>query len=623
MKDLLKFFGWIFPLAALAAVPGGTSLGFDPEKQPDAVASAYFAPENSFLFRMRNPDGSYREFQRNFDRPDALWSMYGWRGKIAGDLVSIQSPVAAKGAEPDCRYVFRKGRLVSFVEKGVRRDYAYETPRMPTAGGMPQVFGDQSRPVGASKAKETHPRTVDRKVTRELAKKWAGSGRLRVPFDNPNANGFLYMTVVLCATFLFFTRFRWVKILGGVLFVLGSAALVATASRGSFLALAVGLAPVALLKFRTVIRSKAVWILAAVVLVGAAGWFAARGSHLLTRGFSGKSRWSNEARLELWATAPKMMADAPGGWGDLHVGRASLDWYQALDEVSLNGSLMNDHFTLMVGAVRGGRFLYLFLWFGLLGVLGYTAVRSRNGVALGFAGAVFVAGWFNPVYDVPWLWILPGVGGALFLCTRPWRAWRPRAVGGVLGACALAAWGTLAGIEAWGASRPDAEGGPVHVEGNRVCVCGRNPQVWIVDDGRMLGGVMACKDIRGYYVHDPKAPPVGYVRRVADLPERKIRRLVLAGTACADWLKAFSERVEKTGVEALKLLPEELVFITPPFSPSEVPPPYLASCRTKLVIGEFAARYDGEYADPPAWVKVVPGMELYLNGWMRYVLGVF
>ena len=64
------------------------------------------------------------------------------------------------------------------------------------------------------------------------------------------------------------------------------------------------------------------------------------------------------------------------------------------------------------------------------------------------------------------------------------------------------------------------------------------------------------------------------------------------------------------------------MFISPPFPPSALPEGFLKSCKVSIVIGEFTARYEPEYENPPPWVKVVPAMELYINGWMQYALGI-
>lgn len=598
---------------ALVAAPR-QRLGFDATNVA-SVASAYFVPESEILFRMRNPDGSYREFQRNFDHPDALWS-FDWRGRIKGERIYVTTGSNVVGGV--ARYVFDRGRLVLFEQGGQKHRFAYDAPRAPTAGGAPYFFGEEKSVARSSGSQGRHGARAaktgpSRQVQREIAKKWKTSGRLRWPFPNPNANGLLYLSLAFLVSYLFFRREAGARIAGGVLFLAACAALVMTASRGSFLAFALGLLPMGALQVRTLLKSKAAWILGGLVVLTAVGWFATHESRLLTRGFAGKSKWSNELRLEMWSTAPQMIAEAPGGWGDMHVGRAYMDWYQGLDEISLPGSLVNEHLTTLVRHGRLGRFLYLFAWLTALGLLGYTAIRTKKGVAFGMAVALAVAGWFNPVYENKLLLIVPTFVGIGFLCERPWRAWRPRPVFVLLGCAAVLACCTVLGIQAVGGAAKVKRGYPIRVEDGRVYVKGENPQVWIVDDGKALGGVLACKDIRRCYQRVTGVPSVGYVRRVEDLPE-KVHRLVLAGTAGDDWLQALS----KGGIAAQRNIPREVVFITPPFPPSALPEGFLKSCKVRIVVGEFTARYESDYADPPPWVQIVPGMELYLSDWMRY-----
>ncbi len=605
----------ILPLAALAA-PQREKLGFDPATQIDSAASIYFAPENQILFRMRNPDGSYREFQRNFDRPNDLWSVRGWRGKIKGDTVRIRSGEEVEGGKAE--YVFRKGSLVSFRQGDVKRDFELDKPRPPTGGTPPFVFGDEQKwgldGKGGKKAKKA-PRQLSKAAQKEVAKKWKKSGRLRIPFANPNENGMLFMTLAFLAAFLFFVPSMWVKAIGGILFAAACGGMVMASSRGAFLAFAVGLMPIVALRFKAIVRSKAVWVLCGVVLVGAVAWFATHESRLITRGFTKQSKWSNETRLEMWSTAPKMMAEAPDGWYHMHVGRAYLDWYQGLDEVSLAGSLINEHLTRLVSYSRLGRFMYIFGWLAALGLIGYVCWRKRNGVAVGLGIAMLVAGWFNPVYVNKLLWIVPAIALLVFLCDRSWRFCRLKPMAIVLGVAALVAVGVQFGLMAAGGGKP-ARGYPIHVDKGRIYVKGMNPQVWIADDGKALGGVLACKDIRGYYAYDPRTPSVGYVTRVKDLPDG-INRLVLAGDMGDKWMRMMS----KGGVDVQAKVPKEVVFISPPFPPSALPEGFLKSCKVSIVIGEFTARYEPEYANPPPWVKVVPAMELYITGWMQYALG--
>ncbi len=65
-------------------------------------------------------------------------------------------------------------------------------------------------------------------------------------------------------------------------------------------------------------------------------------------------------------------------------------------------------------------------------------------------------------------------------------------------------------------------------------------------------------------------------------------------------------------------MPKAIVFPSPPLPPQAVPELLLKSVKVRLVIGEFAAAFFEEYRNPPPWVKVVPGAELYVPNWMRW-----
>lgn len=608
----------LLPLATIGAT-GPERLGFDPTTSNGiaSAASIYFAPENALLFRMRSPDGAYREFQGSLDPKDpSLWSVRGWHGEIRGNLVLVETGRNVEGGI--AHYIFDRGRLVMFMQGGKKYEFPYALERSPTDGGPPYAFDAPAKPSGKRSAKggATRKKGLSSEVNRELSKKWAKSGRLQWPFPNPNDNGFLYLAIALLSTGFFFARPRVAKVIGAVIFVAASGALVMTASRGAFLAFAAGLAPAIFLNFRTLSRSKAFWTLACVVLLVAVGWFATHESRLLTRGFSKASKWSNDIRLEMWATAPTMVAEAPDGWGDMHVGRAYMDWYGGLTSVSLSASLVNDHLTRIVGYSRMGRFWYIFVWLASLSLMVYTALRSRRTVALGLAIALLVCGWFNAVMMNSVIRFTPWLILVAFIAERPWRHWRLKPACLVVLAAAVLSAVVLFAIYQIGSGRAK-RGYPIRVVDGQIRVKSAEPSIWVVDDGVALGGVFSCRDIRRFYVYNKAAPGVGYVRDIADLPGKGVRRLVLAGSACDEWMRHVSEG----GADARRNLPEEVIFISPPFPPSALPEGLFASCKVRLVVGEFVARYEAEYAVKRDWVTIVPAMELYIYGWMRYVVG--
>lgn len=600
---------------APAALPAAVErLGFDPATNAQEAASAYIAPESIVFYRMRLPNGNCYEFEHDFARPHVLRGPAGWKGRITGDDISVVSGPRLEGGR--AKFKFRLGRLVEFSQGKNKISFPYETPREATRGGAPVYVGDE---LSLSLPKDKAHKKAVSIAKGVMAGKWRKSGRLSWPSENPNVNGFLYASAAIFASFFFYMRRRAVKIAGAALFVAAFGATAATASRGALLALAVALAPGFLLHARQLLKSKAFWSVAVLAALVAGCWFATHDTRMFSRGF-GKGSWSNEVRLEMWKTAPAMMYEAPDGWGFTHVGRAYMDWHQPLDSISLPGSLMNDHLTRMAGWGDTGRYLYLFAWLAAFSLLGSLALRTKNAAPLGAVLLVAVATWFNPVSTAAVMWILPVATVALAALLRPWRGFRFGRCLSLLAASSALALGVLEIVKAAGAKEAARADVRIAARDGRVMVKASNPKIWIVDDGKALGGLLACKEIRAWYNVDPSAPAVGYVRSVEALPEGKIKRLVLGGKAGAEWMDMV---VKKIGGGARIELPGEVVFISPPFPPSALPSDFVEQCNAKIVVGEFAARWQKEYANPPPWAIVVPAMELYIPGWMRFAAGMY
>ena len=588
----------LFAGAALAA------LVLQAQPLTNGVALAYFAPENQLFYRMRYPGGGYREFQRDLNEPSRMTGAGGWRAKLApGGVITVTGP-GPKGPE---RWVFDRGRLVSCVRPGETNEVAYAEVRRPPEDAEPPFhFGSVQEKTLHRKSYAKTPRSI----RQLLGGKWRRSGRLSWPFENPNENGFLYCSLAILSLALTALRRRALRILGVGLAFAFLAPLLMTASRGSFLALAAGLVPLAAVRFRALVRSRWTYVALAAALALGAVWFGTHDSRLLTRGFRGKSSWSNEVRLEMWRMAAPMMVDAPGG-GKMNPGKAYLDWYEDFDRFTAPGSLMNDHLSKMVRLGWPLRAAYVFGWSVLLLGMLFTAFRTRRAVPAGVGVALAVAAWFNPLLVNRALWAVPAAALVLFVLDRPWRFARQWAW--AAGCAALVTVLSLATAVGLGLATPRPYGLPVFADGPRVSVGAKDPEAWVVDDGLSLGGAFACKEIRSGVLALPNVRSVGYVRACADLPARRIRRLVLGGEAGDEWLRAVS-----SDAKLRERLPAEVVFVSPPFPPSAIPPALFACARVKYVTGEFNARYDREFDAPPDFVEIVPAMELYLNGWIRY-----
>lgn len=121
-------------------------------------------------------------------------------------------------------------------------------------------------------------------------------------------------------------------------------------------------------------------------------------------------------RLRIWRDVPRMMRDAPGGWGIGNSGNAWTQYYQPLDTRYHYRTLVSSHFTWLVEFGWIGRFLYLLVW-GLLCAFAWRAASAseaapnRNLAAVtGGAWAVLgVSSLFSSVAEAPLLWVIPMV----------------------------------------------------------------------------------------------------------------------------------------------------------------------------------------------------------------------
>ena len=194
--------------------------------------------------------------------------------------------------------------------------------------------------------------------------------------------------------------------------------------------------------------------------------------------------------------------------------------------------------------------------------------------------------------------------------------WAPgHVVWGVAGGAVLSV-AVIVGLILWAGDEP-GYGPRVRCEDRgRILVGGAHPARWVVDDLQMLGHVMTGRDMRDWYVKHPGAPAVGYLNSVWRIPtDGRVHRLTLAGEAGKDYLKWL----KKKGYP--EKMPQSVVFLSPPFPPSEIPEELRRRADVSVVIGEFAARYSREYLTPRPDVTIVRNVEIYLPNWMNFVVG--
>ena len=578
-------------LLAVSATAGGA-----------AIWDSYFAPASRVSFKMVSPGAEPRIFDRDDHAAKGrLCSADGWTATFgSGNLVTVESP----GPE-DAKTVleFDRGRLVAHSSGRSRKEVAYDAPRAAPAGVLtPLAYF------------EFTPEYLEEQKDRALEGKWDGTGRFRFPFENPNYSGALYCQLALLAIAAAVAFRGKTRIAAAVAAAAFFVCLVLTGSRGALVGFAAGLLPAAAFRFRAALRSRAFWISVAAAAGAIACWFGLLHSDHLLRGFSENGLgWSNAIRLDMLRLAPRMMVDAPEGWGFVGAGRAYFDWYQPVDGMFMTGSLMNDHLTLLANCGWAGRFFY-FLAAALLFALSFSlARREKSFMPASVLFATAVMSCFNPLVANKWLLAVPAF--AAFRLAAQSSRMRGRRLLALSGLSLFSAVALTLAVFFAGSLTPPPDGLRVAATGRQVRVSGMQPAAWIVDDGQgALGGIFACKDLRECYKRLPASLSVGYVRSIKDLPERGIRRLVLSGKAANDWLLRLSE-----DPEARKSLPAEVMFVSPPFAPSEIPVALFHFCSVSVVVGEFAARFQPEYAKNLPFVEIVPEMERYIPMWMSCV----
>ena len=571
------------------------------EEEVAAASRAYFAPITSIGFwRMRMPDGFFREFELLAGLDGyRLTSADGWSGILKPEKndVLISTP---KGTKPKREWWFRSGTLRAVIEGGKAYGLDYAEP----------VVYDGGRPARLWPA----PKEV-RRGDVILKTKWQKEKRMRLWFVSPNrAGSFLAFLALIALGFALRLRRLPLRLLAGALGVAALVPMTLTGSRGALLAFVLGAGVIVVCELRRMRPSRRT----VLTLVGSVFLAAVVMGALLTSGVvrsKSSNRGSDRQRSLVLEAAPKMLRDAPKGWGRFgQVGAAYVDWYQSKDDAKLRYNLISDHMTNVVGRGWIGGGLYLFCWLGGILVLFLFAWRGGSPIPAALWLALGTTAAFNLILGEPNIYALPALSLLLFLWGRPWRmpgifVWGP------LGGAALAV-AFVAGLVVAAGDEP-GYGPRVRNDGNgRILVGGANPVRWVVDDLQTLGHVMTGRDIRDWYVKYPGTPAIGYLRSVARIPtDGRVQRLILAGEAGENYLK----HLEKNGYP--EKMPASIVFLSPSFLPSKIPEELRRRSAVSVVVGEFAARYSREYLTPNPDVSIVPGVELYIPNWMQYVIG--
>ncbi len=185
-------------------------------------------------------------------------------------------------------------------------------------------------------------------------------------------------------------------------------------------------------------------------------------------------------RVQIWRSVPRMLVDAPGGWGFGRAGEAYTQWYMAPDSGLRYATLVNGHLQALAELSWPLRPLYAALW-----ALAFCACwPGRNSpwrcAALATVAGFFSAAAFSSVTTSIWVWMAPAA--SVFVCGID--RWRRRELPQrVAAACGIGV-GLVCLLHMAGWLAPDSR---VRRAAGVTIVGSGQPNVWVFPDPRVMG----------------------------------------------------------------------------------------------------------------------------------------
>ena len=546
-----------------------------------------FFPVNAQMFRLLRDDGSEQMFARDADEPRALIGEGGWMGELRGRDALLLSADERQGL---------------YFINGILRKRLANRREIPVRAITSQT-GD-----AAIKALWP-PKECRLKAGVAPEDYWADANRLRLWFKNPNlSGGLLAMLALFSLGQVFFRRLFW-KMAGMVGTLVFIALLIKTESRAALLAFGFGCGLMMLVRVKSLLSWR-VWfpIVLCVGLLGSYVTLQKRGGRFTTEMFQEGN--SNLSRIPIWQEVPRMMAEAPWGWGAGESGKAYVRWYQDKNTCLLE-NLISGHCTFLVEHGWPLRFAYLFLWIFTLLALFRVAWRGGPPIPLAVVGAFGLMGMFHPTIYAWELWVIPILSCIATLSKGSnWRhgivlAW---IAGGVAMFLCL---GIFAEGKWWGATKKKV---PIHGHTDAVSINTDRPETWIVDDDYILHGGywwLMGKEMRDWCARDMAKRSIGHTFSLQAVPD-SCKRLVVTGevceTFCREWHQFLSNHRSLTDV----------VFLSPPFSAESVSGDVKQNCKLRIIQGGLVARI-ANYKVKQENLKIIVGASLYIPNWLDEV----
>lgn len=426
-----------------------------------------------------------------------------------------------------------------------------------------------------------------------------GIWRMDWGLGNPNKTAALIAILMIAAWGLVFIR-KWGFWLALTLFTCLGICLVHTFSRGGIIALFAGMFPL-------IAYAKRPWPRNRMIAVGVSVWVILGSTVFLNahqrygQGISQEDR-SISNRVVLWKAAPRMMVDAPSGWGLGNSGKAYMEWYQPLNRTESYRTLVNSHLTWLVEFGWGLRWLYVGLW-GCALLLCWPQRRLRwPAIVLGMWIAFATSAFFSSVAESGWIWAPPVIGLALVLLYRVrhkiWPNkkcwWIPIGTATVIvGVCFLS-------------GQSDS---PIKTGQDRVVINdGAKEVIWITTDAKVLGSSCGRK-LRAYLTQNKTPVTIVLAQPTAKLDGAPIASLVITGTATLN--EELLQKINEV---------RSVILLNAAVSPDELHLTGENKRKFHVVMGEFT-----QTALPSIWedklsVQRIEGKGDYLPDWPQIIL---
>lgn len=434
-----------------------------------------------------------------------------------------------------------------------------------------------------------------------------GHWRMDWGLGNPNKTAVL-IAELLIASWGFSYWKRWGFWLSTVFSVVFGVCLIMTYSRGGLVAAICGVGILLAFNPRPWPKNRAIGVLAVFVLLGSFAFY----SKALGRYGQGVGDEdpSIANRLTIWKMAPRMMVDAPSGWGWGRSGDAYVQWYQPVDRPERYRTLVNSHLTWLVEMGWVGRAGYFLAWIATLALCFPSPQMRWFAVPWGIWLTFGIGAFFSSVAESPWLWISPAAALISVLFFRLRRRDWPRGPVFLTGILVGAA--VLGGIYIAGRLTPEAFQVHGSTDATTICKAGYSARrsdtpLWIISPDRAIIGEHYGHVIRKALA-EGSVGLVGIATKGERLPQGLPLRVVLMG-------------------KPLEIvLPEKSPYLL--LNPSGSPDPLRVFSKTQLQIfwGEFRQNEDRLIWETFAKTQgapfiEIPGVAEYISNWLNLITG--